>query len=124
MKDRNRWLQGSAALLGALAIVPGAWAQAASPAAGHVCVDVRLGTEATGYLDCLNAELRDIVEQQQGRQQVTQMAAQGSLPIAPTQAGLFNQTATAERLGSNFGKSVLPQRPPQPVYPVLPPPRH
>ena len=86
----------------------------------HVCVDVRIGNESTGYLDCINAELRDVVAQQQGRQQVTQMAVQGSMPSAPSQVGVYNEAATRERLGTSFGNSVIPQRPSAPVYSLFP----
>ena len=95
-------------------------AQAAPPAAGtdgHVCVDVRIGTESTGYLDCINAELRDLVGRQDGRQQAQQMAVQESAPLAPSQTAVFNQAASNERIVA-FRHGPPP--PPPPVRPGLP----
>ncbi len=34
--------------------------------------------------------------------------------------GTYNQAATKERLGDAFGHSVVPQRPPPPVYNTIP----
>ncbi|MDB5974746.1 MAG: hypothetical protein JWR07_1506 [Nevskia sp.] len=93
-------------------------AHAGPPAAdGQVCVDVRIGTESTGYLDCINAELRDVVSRQDGRQQAQQMAVQESAPLAPSQTAVFNQAATNERIVA-FRHGPAP--PPPPVRPGLP----
>lgn len=108
-------------LAAALLAGPAAQAQELSGRGGHLCVDVRVGTESTGYLDCLNAELRGVVEQQKGRQMVQDLAVQQSLSGTPNQVGLFNEAAVSERLGNSFGHSVIPQRPPPPAYPPLVP---
>jgi hypothetical protein len=34
----------------------------------------------------------------------------------PSRVGTFSYTATAQRMGSGFGKGVTPQRPPAPTY--------
>jgi hypothetical protein len=70
------------------------------------CVDVTVGT-AQSYA-CLNQRLGTVARQ----------AHQGTQEDAPYNAtspgnvtGQFNQDATRERLGANFGHSVTPQRP-------------
>jgi len=91
-----------------------AWAQEAAPASvagDKPCVDVRIGGEPT--YGCLNAELARIIPPRS-------FSAGAELPVpanipAPA-AGTFNQAATAEQMGTAFGHSTRPQRPPPPVY--------
>jgi hypothetical protein len=79
--------------------------------ASNLCVDVRIQGDNTRYLDCLNAEFNREVAKQADREALLQTAIANSQPHSPTQMGLFNQTATHERLGDAFGHSVIPQRP-------------
>jgi hypothetical protein len=90
--------------------------------AGHavaqspVCVDARVGT-ASSY-NCLNRDLqKQVVIQHQGGADVS-IDARSPAPAV----GTFNQTAVREHLGSNFGKSAVPQRPSAPVFtsPLIP----
>ena len=103
----------------ALAVLPTAGTKAQSaPQNQQTCVDVKLGT-AQSY-DCLN-------------QQLSQMAHQATRPSsqdAPYSAtspgnvtGQFNESATRDRLGTNFGKSVTPERPAATIPPALSRPR-
>ncbi len=99
---------GAASLSTAMvvSIIPLALAQPA-PQPGHEsCVDVQVGT-AESY-SCLNQKL--------GAEAVQAHAANtGEAPYdarSPSQVtGQFNESATRNRLGANFGHSVTPQRP-------------
>lgn len=106
--DRRRFISSVAA--GALCLAPGhALAQAGGQTV-PACVDVRVGS-AESY-NCLNRELqKQVVQQHQGSTDVLP----GATSPAP-QVGTFNQAAVAEHLGSNFGTSAIPQRPPPPVF--------
>ena len=75
------------------------------------CVGVRIGTATAGGYDCLNAQLAQQANQAGGGQSAMQAAVGASQPSSPTQLNLYNQAATRERLGGNFGKSPLPLRP-------------
>jgi hypothetical protein len=78
-----------------------------------VCVQVRIGTGQPTDFHCLNALLAKLVDQETTRQAALQAAQDGITQLAPTQLGLFNETATHERLGNAFGHSAFPQRPNQ-----------
>jgi len=85
-----------------------------SPApAAKTCVQVEISGQSASSLNCLNQELQD---------QAQSAAGQG-VPAAPfgagsssNQVGTFNQFGVAEQYGKNFGHSVIPYRPPPPVY--------
>jgi hypothetical protein len=91
-------------------------AQAKAQPSQQTCVDVKVGT-AQSYA-CLNQQLGAVANQ-------AHRAEQDNAPAAATSpgnvTGQFNQDATRERLGSNFGRSVTPQRPaaanPPPIMP-------
>jgi hypothetical protein len=71
------------------------------------CTDIQAGT-ATGYT-CINRQLQAII------QQTPRPSSAGDAPYDATSpsnvTGQFNEEATRNRLGANFGKSVTPQRP-------------
>jgi hypothetical protein len=92
-------------------------ARAQQPERSNICVDVRIGS--VQQYDCLNQQLMRQVQQQKPSSEATGTVTAGS--PAPA-VGSFNQAATQERLGSNFGKSAFPQRPPPPVFamPLMP----
>ncbi len=77
------------------------------PAAPANCTDVQVGT-AQSY-DCINAQLGAVA---QGTQR---FSSDANAPVTSSSSsnvvGTFNQSATANRLGRNFGKSVTPYRP-------------
>jgi hypothetical protein len=71
------------------------------------CTDIQAGT-ATGYT-CINKQLQAIIAQ------TPRPSSAGDAPYNATSpsnvTGQFNEDATRNRLGANFGKSVTPQRP-------------
>jgi hypothetical protein len=71
---------------------------------GHEsCVDVQVGT-AQSYA-CINQTLADAARQ--ANKSATQAAPYG-IGSPANQTGQFNEDATRNRLGTNFGKSVTP----------------
>ena len=82
-----------------LAAVPAASAQ---PDPDKACVDVQVGS-ARSY-DCINRSLRNRVQQVRPPQDDSTVTA--SSPS--NRVGTFNQSATREYLGSNFGHSAIP----------------
>jgi hypothetical protein len=81
----------------------------------QTCVDVQVGSDRS--YSCLNRQLERLVP---GKRPSSQDAPYSASSPAP-QVGTFNQAATRERMGNAFGHSVVPQRPPPPVFtpPVL-----
>lgn len=74
------------------------------------CVDVQIGDQR--FYDCLNRHLRAVASRRLPAMPEPPDAAGISAPAA----GMFNQAATRERMGTAFGHSVLAQRPSPPVY--------
>jgi len=91
---------------------------AAPPATGN-CTDVQVGS-AQSY-DCINAQLGAVANSTQ------RFSSDANAPVSASSpsntVGVFNQSATANRLGRNFGKSVTPYRPASVPPPVLGSPR-
>lgn len=83
---------------------------AATPA--RVCVQVQIGSGQPADFRCLNDLMEKLVAQEGTKQAALQAVRDGVTSLAPTQEGLFNTTATHERLGNAFGHSAFPQRPP------------
>ncbi len=99
----------------ALATLSAAMAQSVAPPPADggrhtTCVDVKIGDEQ--FYNCLNERLRRLTEQPRFSSTDTTLNAFSPAP----QVGTFNEAATSERLGSAFGHSVIPQRPPPPVF--------
>ncbi|WP_028008634.1 hypothetical protein [Solimonas flava] len=65
---------------------------------------------------CVNADLTALVARQQTEHELMDGIVAGGLPQSAPGQGLYNQTAMRIRMGGNFGRSVYPQRPPQPSY--------
>lgn len=80
-------------------------------------MDVTAGS-AESYA-CLNQVERDLVARQKAQLNGTVLNAGSPAPSL----GLYNQAATREQYGGNFGHSAVPLRPPPPVFanPLLPP---
>jgi hypothetical protein len=74
-------------------------------------VQVHIGTTSAPDLKCLNAALQGLSAQAAGRAATMTQAQSRPTSLAPTQVGLYNQTATRERLGNAFGHFPFPQRP-------------
>ena len=92
-------------------------AVAEATAAEQSCVDVQIGVQR--FYDCLNRRLRQSVPSPPVQANDTANPAGISAPAA----GTYNHAATQQRLGTAFGHSVVPQRPPPPIYanPMMPP---
>lgn len=76
------------------------------------CVDVRIGQDRSAYMNCLNQQLQQDVDQQH--------AAAATATVAPIdaqspahQVGAFDENAAREKMGNAFGRSSTPQRPEQ-----------
>lgn len=72
------------------------------------CVEVEIGGEKAPGLNCMNEKLRDQAQSARGPVNVPPYDANSKA----VSVGGFNQAATAQQFGSNFGKSVVPYRPP------------
>ena len=81
------------------------------------CTDVQVGS-AQSYA-CINAQLGNVANAQPRPSSSTDAPISAASPGYAT--GTFNQAATANRLGQNFGKSVVPYRPTNNIPPPLPP---
>jgi hypothetical protein len=115
---RIRFLAWSSCVLGML-LMQGHGVRAQKPEKSKICVDVLIGS-AQQY-DCLNQQMQQNVPPR------APSAADLTTPTAGSPApavGSFNQAATQERLGNNFGKSAFPQRPAPPVFPAPLAPHH
>lgn len=105
-------------LLGGAAGIASAGDPAPAPAvltsiptnAGQPCVQVRIGTDQAGTLDCLNAQFRQMADHQNAMSNAL-AAAPYAVSSPPTQLGLFNEGAVKEQFGDAFGHSAQPQRP-------------
>jgi hypothetical protein len=84
-------------------------APAAAQTAKTNCVDVQVGT-ARSY-ECLNQQLHAVARQAQ-RANGTLQTPPYSATSPANQTGQFDEDATRERLGTNFGKSAIPARTP------------
>ncbi len=80
---------------------------AAAQPSHDTCVDVQVGT-AQSY-DCLNQKLQATARQTPRVSSETAAPYNANSPSNVT--GQFNESATRNRLGSNFGRSVTPTRP-------------
>lgn len=99
----------------ALSILLGVHAASAQDAVSS-CVDVEVNGERVHDYDCLSRQLTP-----SGTVSPTAQLRSEEIAGRPSNAlGLANTEATRQRMGNNFGKSTLPQRPPQ-VSPTLPP---
>jgi hypothetical protein len=91
--------------------LPGSGGQ---PAAGNgqTCVQVQIPGQKPSPFNCLNQQLQS---QAQGTHQ-----SSPSLPLGANspsnKVGTFNEQGLQEQYGQNFGKSVVPFRPPAPVF--------
>ena len=80
---------------------------AAAQPSHDTCVDVQVGT-AQSY-DCLNQKLQATARQTPKVSSETAAPYNADSPSNVT--GQFNESATRNRLGGNFGRSVTPERP-------------
>jgi len=108
MKRRGAALASLA--LAALALH--AHAAPTTPAATAPCVQVRIGEDVAGHLDCLNRTLRAAAAK--ARPGAVQLAT-AATTLDPLQRGQPTPAALRQRYGDAYGRSLVPQRP-QPHY--------
>lgn len=80
------------------------------------CITVEVNGVRTLPYECLSRQLRSQesgISSRQNRHLETLSARTAARP--PNELGLANRSATSIRMGSNFGISAQPQRPPAPV---------
>ncbi len=90
-------------------------AQPAQTGSHDTCIDVQVGS-AQSY-DCLNQRLRAAVQAAPRTSSATAAPYTATSPSNVT--GAFNESATRNRLGSNFGRSVTPERPAESFTPAF-----
>lgn len=84
----------------------------AASATKPVCVDAEVdGQRALSY-DCLSSQLKPKPTVQAG---ASQTAAEAAANAPSNRLGTFNLSTERNRFGTNWGKSVTPQRPAAPV---------
>jgi hypothetical protein len=98
-----------------LAIPSWGWAQPQPPDV-QTCLTVTIGN--TQDYSCLNQAFAALVPSPSHRLSSLDAPYNATSP-APA-VGTFNQTAIHQELGTNFGISAFPQRPPPPVFQPLP----
>lgn len=86
-----------------------------APPPANLCVQVDVGGDRAGHLDCAAEAL-----QRAGRLAQSQARAAFEAPTPDARSsdltvGVVSQTAVRQRLGANFGLSVHPQRPVRPA---------
>ncbi len=74
------------------------------------CVEARVGGDVA--YSCLNDSFARLVDRAHTPEAMNTLTARSPAPAI----GSFNRSATAERMGSAFGHSVVSQRPGPPVY--------
>ncbi|MDR6674370.1 hypothetical protein [Xanthomonas sp. 1678] len=84
----------------------------APPPATAPCVQVRIGEDVAGQLDCLNQTLREAAAN--ARLSAPPLAA-AATALDPLQRGQPTPAALRQRYGNAYGRSLTPQRP-QPHY--------
>ena len=80
------------------------------------CVEVRIGQDSAGRLDCLNRELRAEVDKT-----APTVAGDPASGEPPSRLGQPTPAELKQRLGSAYGHSLVPQRPAQTFAPTLVP---
>ncbi|AZG14824.1 hypothetical protein [Cupriavidus pauculus] len=80
---------------------------------GAACVSVEVNGQRAPALDCLNERLARGVQAQRPPEAATPGEQAAGRPS--NQLGLFNYSATANRMGNTFGTSAQAQRPPERV---------
>ncbi|MFX1738602.1 hypothetical protein PXJ20_19270 [Paraburkholderia sp. A1RI_3L] len=80
-----------------------------------VCVDAEINGQRAPSIDCLNAQLRPKPNAAEAAQAASPTAAEANAKGPSNRVGTFNLSTERNRFGSNWGKSVTPQRPAAPV---------
>lgn len=89
---------------------------AARSSGGELCVEVEVGGYKSGHLDCATSKLQQAMRDAQARAPNADRFRVPGARSADVVTGVASRTATRQRMGSNFGVSARPQRPPPPQY--------
>jgi hypothetical protein len=125
MSGRQRWWIGMAAIAAVLPFDEALAQQSGSsppeliiggrpppPVTREDCVEVEIGGERS--LSCLNQRLKRDVDRAGQSPNLPPLDAHSP----DTRIGIANVPAVQQQYGKNFGNSVIPYRPPAPVYGV------
>ena len=96
----------------ALASLLSPWAHADEPK-NQGCIDVSVDQYRAPDYNCLSQQMGNDAQAAQATEHNQQALKPDIRKQAPNQLGLSNPSSTGTRMGNTFGKSVLPQRPPQ-----------
>ncbi len=77
------------------------------------CVSVEVNGQRAPALDCLNERLAQSVASRRPAGDASASLSEQVSRRPSNQLGLFNYSATANRMGNTFGTSVQAQRPPE-----------
>jgi len=93
-----------------------------TPHSSAGCVEVEVNGMRSPSYDCLTDKLKPAASAA-GASPVKQMGSEEIAQRPGNQLGVFNWSATSQRMGNNFGKSATPQRPatPAPTSPLIRP---
>ncbi|MND90031.1 hypothetical protein D3C80_821070 [compost metagenome] len=86
-----------------------------SPPPPGVCVQVDVGGDRAGHLDCAAEALQRAARLAQSQARAAFETPTPDARSSDLSVGVVSQTAVRQRLGSNFGLSVHPQRPVRPA---------
>lgn len=86
------------------------------------CVEVEVNGQRTRSFDCLTQKLLPTTASAQ-KPSSSSVASETIVERPSNQLGLFNRSATSQRMGNTFGTSVYPQRPvaQKPASPLIRP---
>ncbi|MET4684306.1 hypothetical protein [Brevundimonas faecalis] len=87
-----------------------------APSADRLCVQVDVGGDRVGHLECAAEALQNAARAAQRQARAAFDAPVPDARASDLTVGTVNQAATRQRLGSAFGHSVQPQRPARPVF--------
>lgn len=87
----------------------------AVPSPAELCVQVDVGGDRVGHLDCAAEALQRAARIAQNQARAAFEAPAPDARSSDLTVGVVNQSAVRQRLGANFGLSVHPQRPVRPA---------
>ena len=85
------------------------------PPPAELCVQVDVGGDRAGHLDCAAEALQRAARLAQSQARAAFEAPTPDARSSDLSVGVVSQTAVRQRLGANFGLSVHPQRPVRPA---------
>lgn len=85
------------------------------------CIEVEVNGERAPSFSCLTQKMSPTAPPHRPPA-ASELASEAIVQRPSNQLGLFNRSATSQRMGNTFGTSVYPQRPdnPVPASPIIP----